>query len=65
MDCMAHALLTKSGENVVFMREDIERALMNMIEEMTQTRAAIALVTNGSKYVNCFFKVNSFFSKIN
>jgi hypothetical protein len=65
MDCMAHALLAKSGENVVFMREDIERALMNMIEEMTQTRAAIALVTNGSKYVNFFFKVNSFFSKIN
>ncbi len=65
MDCMAQVLLTKSGENVVFIREDIERALMNMIEEMPQTRAAIALITNGSKYENFFFKVSSFFSNIN
>jgi hypothetical protein len=61
MDCMAQALLTKSGENVVFIREDIERALMNMIEEMPQTRAAIALITNGSKYVNFFSKFPHFF----
>lgn len=46
---MVQALLHKSGENVVFIREDIERALLNMIDYMPQTRAAISLIINGSK----------------
>lgn len=45
---MVQALLNKSGENVCFIREDVERALMNMVEEMPQTRAAIALIVNGA-----------------
>lgn len=39
----------KVGENSVFIREDIDRALTLMVEKMPQTRAAISLVTFGSK----------------
>lgn len=48
---MTQALLNKSGENVSFIREDIERALFNMVDEMPQTRAAIALIVNGCGYL--------------
>lgn len=46
---IAQALLQKSGENVSFIREDIEKALNNMIEEMPQSRSAISIVNNGAK----------------
>lgn len=50
MDSMVSCLLAKSGENVVFIREDIERALMLCLEEMPQTRTALALIHAGAKY---------------
>ena len=49
MDAMVGSLLAKSAENVVFMREDIERALNNCLEEMPQTRTALALIHGGAK----------------
>ena len=49
MDILVQALLFKVGENSVFIREDIDRALSMMIDSMPQTRSIIALVTFGSK----------------
>lgn len=46
---MGQALLHKCGENVTFIRDDIDIALTNMIEEMPQTKSAITLITNGAK----------------
>ena len=50
MDSIVSSLLAKSAENVVFIREDIERALNNCCDEMPQTRTALALINGGSKY---------------
>ena len=49
MDSMVAALLIKSGENVSFMRDDIDRALQHCAQEMPQTRTAISLIQAGAK----------------
>lgn len=49
MDILVQALIYKVGENSVFIREDIDRALQHMIDYMPQTRAALSLITYGSK----------------
>ncbi|OTF82741.1 protein FAM179B-like protein, partial [Euroglyphus maynei] len=50
LDILTQALLHKVSENSVFIREDIDRALQLMIESMPQTRAALALITFGSRF---------------
>lgn len=49
MDLIGQALLHKCGENIAFIREDIDKAISNMIEEMPQSKSAITLITNGAK----------------
>lgn len=46
---MGQALLQKCGENVAFIREDIDKALKNMIVEMPQSKSAITLIVNGAR----------------
>ncbi|RWS17552.1 protein FAM179B-like protein, partial [Dinothrombium tinctorium] len=52
MDLICQALLHKCGENVSFIREDIERALANMVEEMPQTKSVLALINGGANHRN-------------
>lgn len=49
MDVIASALLAKCGENVLFIRDDIDRALTNLIEEMPQSKCVLTLVTGGAQ----------------
>ena len=60
MDILVQALMYKVGENSIFIREDIDRALTLMINSMPQTRAALSLITYGSKYF-CFSFYHLFF----
>jgi hypothetical protein len=50
MDIICQALLHKCGENVAFIREDIDKAISNMIEEMPQSKSALALILNGANH---------------
>lgn len=61
MDILVQALMYKVGENSIFIREDIDRALQLMIDSMPQTRAALSLITYGSKYVFGLFTFVLFF----
>ena len=49
IDILTQSLLNKVGENSIFIREDIDHAINQMVESMPQTRAAVSLVTYGSK----------------
>lgn len=49
MDVIGGALLAKCGENVTFIREDIDRALTNLIEEMPQSKSVLTLVMGGAQ----------------
>ena len=43
------ALLQKCAENVTFIREDIDRSLTNMVEQMPQSKTVLTLVTGGAQ----------------
>ncbi|KAI1302330.1 hypothetical protein HDE_02580 [Halotydeus destructor] len=60
MDIMGQALLHKCGENVMFIREDIDKALSNMITEMPQSKSAITLIANGAKNI-CVRRTTAFY----
>ena len=45
------ALLAKCGENVTFIKEDIERALNNLVDQMPQSKTVLTLVTGGAQSV--------------
>lgn len=49
MDIIAQALLSKCGENIQFIREDIEKALDNFVTHMPPVRAALSIVHHGTK----------------
>lgn len=42
-------LLHKAGESSIFIREDVERALAEMVSVVTPTRCLVALVNGGLK----------------
>lgn len=50
MDIIAQALLHKCGENIQFIREDIEKSLENFIHYMPPVRAALCIIQHGTKY---------------
>ena len=48
---MVKVLLHKGGESSVFIREDVERALAEMVSAITPSRCLVALVNGGLQYV--------------
>ncbi|CAG2116445.1 unnamed protein product, partial [Medioppia subpectinata] len=52
MDAMLAALLAKSQETAVFIREDVERAILQAVVHLPQTRTAIALINGGANHRN-------------
>ena len=44
---MVKVLLHKGGESSVFIREDVERALAEMVSAVTPSRCLVALVNGG------------------
>jgi hypothetical protein len=49
MDVIGSALLAKCAENIMFIRDDIDRALTNLIEEMPQSKSVLTLVNGGAQ----------------
>ena len=49
MDAIGSALLQKCGENVTFIREDIDRSLTNLVECMPQSKTVLTLVNGGAQ----------------
>lgn len=49
MEVIGSALLTKCAENITFIKDDIDRALTNMVEEMPQSKTVLTLVNGGAQ----------------
>lgn len=49
MEVIGGALLTKCAENITFIKDDIDRALTNMVEEMPQSKTVLTLVNGGAQ----------------
>ena len=49
IDIIAAALLQKCGENITFIKDDIDKAIMNMVDEMPQSKTVLALVNGGAQ----------------
>lgn len=49
IDIIGAALLQKCGENITFIKDDIDKALMNMVDEMPQSKTVLALVNGGAQ----------------
>ena len=47
LDEVVKVLLHKGGESSVFIREDVERALAEMVSVVTPSRCLVALVNGG------------------
>ena len=47
LDEVVKVLLHKGGESSVFIREDVERALAEMVSAVTPSRCLVALVNGG------------------
>lgn len=52
MDAIVQALLAKSVENTSFIRDDIRKAFVCMVEELTSWRLALSLIHHGSFHKN-------------
>ncbi|RWS29895.1 hypothetical protein B4U80_11286 [Leptotrombidium deliense] len=52
LELICQALVHKAGENIAFIREDIDKALANLVEEMPQTKSALALINSGAHHRN-------------
>ncbi|XP_015791082.1 TOG array regulator of axonemal microtubules protein 1-like isoform X2 [Tetranychus urticae] len=52
MELIGSALLAKCSENASFIREDCEKALMSMVEEMPQIKSALILIHFGANHRN-------------
>ncbi|XP_074605139.1 TOG array regulator of axonemal microtubules protein 1 isoform X2 [Brevipalpus obovatus] len=52
MELIGSALINKCGENASFIREDCERAIQSMIDEMPQIKSALVLIHYGSNHRN-------------
>lgn len=52
LDIMVSALLAKSSENTAFIRDDIRKALTQMVENLTGWRLANSLLLHGSNHKN-------------
>ncbi|XP_022236919.1 TOG array regulator of axonemal microtubules protein 1-like, partial [Limulus polyphemus] len=48
LDLITKTLLHKSGENVSFLREDIDRTLKYLVEGVSSQKAALAIVDGGA-----------------
>lgn len=49
MELIGSALINKCVDSASFIREDCEKALTHMIEEMPQVRSALVLIHQGSR----------------
>ncbi|GAB6029733.1 hypothetical protein CHUAL_005452 [Chamberlinius hualienensis] len=52
LDIICKVLLHKSGESNVFIKDDVEKSLTQMVENVTPQRAAIALIAGGANHRN-------------
>ncbi|XP_076359297.1 uncharacterized protein LOC143251873 isoform X2 [Tachypleus tridentatus] len=52
LDVITKTLLNKSAENVGFIREDIDRTLKYLVEDVSTQKAALALVEGGASHRN-------------
>ncbi|GAB6031783.1 hypothetical protein CHUAL_010186 [Chamberlinius hualienensis] len=52
LDCICKVLLHKCGESNVFIKEDVEKSLTHMVENVTPQRALIALILGGCSHRN-------------
>ncbi|XP_013204521.1 TOG array regulator of axonemal microtubules protein 1 [Microtus ochrogaster] len=50
LDTAVRALLHKAGESNTFIREDVDKALRAMVNNVTPARAVIALINGGQRY---------------
>lgn len=48
-DMIAQALLHKCSENTTFIRDDIDKALMALVDEMPQTKSILSLIHGGAQ----------------
>ena len=48
VEITAKALLAKNGESNGFIREDVERTLQALVENMTPQRTLLALIAGGA-----------------
>lgn len=49
MEVIGAALLQKCAENITFIREDIDRSLKNLVDEMPQSKTVLTLVNGGAQ----------------
>lgn len=49
LDTAVRALLHKAGESNTFIREDVDKALRAMVNNVTPARAVIALINGGQR----------------
>lgn len=49
LDTAVRALLHKAGESHTFIREDVDKALRAMVNNVTPARAVIALINGGQR----------------
>lgn len=49
MDLIAQALLHKCAENTIFVRDDIDRSLTHLVEQMPQSKTVLALINGGAQ----------------
>lgn len=49
IDMIAQALLHKCSENTTFIKDDIEKALMSLVDEMPQTKSILSLIHGGAQ----------------
>ncbi|KAG1667871.1 TOG array regulator of axonemal microtubules protein 1 [Nymphon striatum] len=52
LELVARPLFQKSGENSGFIREDVEKALMNMIQNVSPSKAVFVVVVAGASHRN-------------
>lgn len=48
LDVLTKTLLAKGGESNNFIREDVDKALINMIDHVSSQRALLALISGGA-----------------
>ncbi|XP_067119800.1 TOG array regulator of axonemal microtubules protein 1 [Centruroides vittatus] len=52
LEVIVQTLLHKTGESVGFIRDDIEKAMNNMIEEVSSNKAILAVILGGGSHRN-------------
>ncbi|XP_035233165.1 TOG array regulator of axonemal microtubules protein 1-like [Stegodyphus dumicola] len=52
LDLIASTLLSKCGETVGFIREDIEKVMNHLIDVITPSKAALAIIAGGASHRN-------------